>query len=106
MATLLNTNIRGEQIANTTISGIHIVNASISPVKTDVYNSPTDGDVLTYKSSTSQFEWNSIGTMIVNEVPTGSINGANTTFTLSDTPVGNTLEVNLNGIGTIWNMRH
>jgi hypothetical protein len=98
MATLLNTNIRGEQIANTTISGIHIVNASISPVKTDVYNSPTDGDVLTYKSSTSQFEWNSIGTMVVNEVPTGSINGANTTFTLSDTPVGNTLEVNLNGI--------
>jgi len=98
MATLLNTNIRGEQIDNATISGVHIVDASIAPTKADVYNSPSDGDVLTYKESTSQFEWSSIGTMTVNDSPTGSINGTNTTFTLGGTPVGNTLSVFLNGI--------
>lgn len=38
------------------------------------------------------------GNFVVRETPTGSVNGANTTFTLANTPVLNTEEVFLNGL--------
>jgi hypothetical protein len=38
------------------------------------------------------------GDFVVRETPTGSVNGANTTFTLANTPLANTEQVFLNGI--------
>lgn len=38
------------------------------------------------------------GNFVVRETPTGAVNGANTTFTLANTPVLNTEEVFLNGL--------
>lgn len=98
MATILNTAIRGEQITDASISGAHIIDAAITPVKLSIVNSPDDGDVLTYNASNSTFEWEKVGTLIANESPTGSINGTNTSFTLSATPEANSLEVYLNGL--------
>jgi len=98
MVTKLNTSIRGDQLVDASISGAHIRNAEITPIKLDIVNSPEDGDVLTYDANNSTFEWEKIGTLIANESPTGSINGSNTTFTLSTLPEGNSLEVYLNGV--------
>lgn len=94
----LNTQIRGEQISDATISGAHIIDGEITEAKLNAYNSPTDGYVLTWNDSESQFEWETLASMICNEVPTGLINSANTDFTLSDTPVTNSLTLFLNGL--------
>jgi len=94
----LNTHIRGAQIELTTISGGHIIDATIPEVKLDVYNSPTDGYVLSWSDTENKMEWSSIGTMYVNETPTGTINGANTNFTLANTPTSGTEMIYLNGL--------
>jgi len=84
----LNTAIRGAQIEDLSISGAHLVST----------NSPSDGQVLTWNSTQSQFEWDDLGSLITGEAPTGDINGANTTFTTANTPVSSTEMVYLNGL--------
>lgn len=87
MATL-NTSIRGAQIEETTISGGHLI----------ATNSPTDGYVLKWNTTEDKFEWGTLGNMEVNEIPSGDINGTNTTYTLSNTPVSGTVMLHLNGL--------
>ena len=94
----LNTQLRGEQISDTSISGAHIIDGVVTEAKLDVYNSPTDGYVLLWNSTQSKFEWGTLGDMICNEVPSGSINGSNTVFTLANTPVTDSLSIFLNGL--------
>jgi len=94
----LNTQIRGEQLSDTSISGAHIIDGVVTEAKLDVYNTPTDGYVLTWNSSQSKFEWETLGGMLCNEVPSGLINGSNTNYTLANTPVTNSLTVFLNGL--------
>lgn len=86
--TTLNTSIRGAQIEETTISGGHLIST----------NSPTDGYVLKWNGTAGQFEWSTIGNIEANEVPFGDINGANTTYTLANTPVSGTVMLFLNGL--------
>jgi len=94
----LNTQLRGEQISDTSISGAHIIDGVVTEAKLDVYNSPTDGYVLTWNSAQSKFEWETLGGMLCNEVPSGLVNGSNTTYTLANTPVTDSLTVFLNGL--------
>jgi hypothetical protein len=85
----LNTNIRGEQIRDD----------SIPEAKLEVYNSPTDGYYLKWNASQSKFEWATVDTATaVQETPTGDINGSNTAYTITSSPVANTLAVYLNGL--------
>lgn len=44
-------------------------------------------------------ELNAVGLIVVKEVPTGAINGSNTTFTLANTPIAGSEMVELNGLG-------
>ena len=55
---------------------------------------PVTGDTLrvSYKSSTNAFIQGSLS-VIDNEIPTGTINGTNTTFTLAYTPMAGTLHL-------------
>jgi len=93
----LNLAIRGAQIKDATISGVHILAESITEDKLDVYNSPTTDYILKWNGS--KFEWTAAGSLVINEVPTGDINGSNVTFTLANTPSpADSEQVYLNGI--------
>ena len=87
MATL-NTQVRGKQIQTATISGGHL----------DAYNSPADGYVLSWNDPLKQFEWILLDNLIINETPSGDVNGVNKVFTLDYTPVSNSEQVHLNGL--------
>ncbi len=39
-----------------------------------------------------------VGTQVNNEIPSGTINGTNVTFTLANTPIAGTLKLRLNGM--------
>jgi len=85
----LNTNIRGEQIRDN----------SVDESKLKVYNTPTDGYFLSWDSTQGQFKWvSTTGAEAVSEAPSGAIDGVNTTFTLSSSPLSNSLSVYLNGL--------
>jgi hypothetical protein len=85
----LNTNIRGEQIRDNTID----------EVKLNVHNAPTDGYFLSWNDSESKFEWTEMtSSTATSETPSGSLNGSNTTFTLSNSPISGSLAVYLNGL--------
>jgi hypothetical protein len=85
---ILNTAIRGAQIEDATISGVHLLST----------NSPTDGYVLKWNGTEEKFEWGTLGNMEANEIPFGDINGANVTYTLSNTPASGTVMLFLNGL--------
>jgi len=85
----LNTNIRGEQIRDNTID----------ESKLKVLNDPAEGYVLSWDSTSGQFEWSNLSsTQPVTEVPSGDINGSNTVFTITNSPVTGSLSVYLNGL--------
>jgi len=84
----LNTSIRGAQIKTATISGGHLLTVE----------DPTNGQVLTWNSTQNKFDWEDLGSMEVNEVPSGLINGANTAYTLANTAVSGSEMVHLNGL--------
>lgn len=84
----LNTSIRGAQISTATISGGHLL----------ATGDPSDGQVLTWDATQNKFTWANLGSMEVNEVPSGLINGSNTAFTLSNTPISGSEMIHLNGL--------
>lgn len=70
----------------------------------NIYNAPTDGYVLKWTTANGM-EWADVDTdavldsdVICNEIPSGSINSSNTTFTLANSPVAGTVTVYLNGL--------
>jgi len=84
----LTTAIRGVQIEDVSISGAHLV----------ATNSPTDGQVLTWNTTQSKFEWDDLGSMIAGETPIGDINGTNKLYTLDNEPETDTEMIHLNGL--------
>ena len=87
----------------TAIRGLQIKDATITPEKIKASNSPADGLVLGYESG--EFKWIDVDVeavmesdVICNEVPSGDVDGTNTTFTLANTPATGTVEVYLNGL--------
>ena len=84
---ILNTQIRGEQIADDTISGSHLI----------AKNSPTGGYLLSWDGTEEKFSWDEPNSLVVNEIPSGSINGSNKVFTLENEPLSDTERVSLNG---------
>jgi len=85
---MLNTAIRGVQIEDVSISGAHLV----------ATNSATDGYVLSWNDSQKKFEWTSLGISVINETPSGTLDGNNTSFSLAYTPQSDTEQVFLNGL--------
>jgi len=85
---ILNTQIRGEQIADDTISGSHLI----------AKNSPTGGYLLSWDGTEEKFSWDEPNSLVVNEIPSGSINGSNKVFTLENEPLSDTERVSLNGL--------
>jgi hypothetical protein len=84
----LNTSIRGAQIETTSISGGHLSS----------YNTPSDGDMLTWSDEYNQFKWYSLNNWIINETPFGDIDDSNKIFTLSYTPIEFSEQVYVNGM--------
>ena len=58
---------------------------------------PLDGQVFLYDSASGGFRTATPGTAVVNEVPSGTVDGLNVTFTLANTPNSGTLQLYLNG---------
>lgn len=84
----LNTAIRNAQIQEGTITYKHF----------DATNTPSGSYIIKWTSDEDKFEWIPNGGITVNEAPSGSINGVNKTFTLSQTPIEGTEQVYLNGL--------
>lgn len=79
-----------------------IANDTISEQKLDIYNSPSIGYYM--KFTANGMEWADVDAdavqdddVICNEVPSGTINSVNVTFTLANTPVAGTVMLFLNG---------
>jgi len=90
---------------NTAIRGLQIKDNTIKPVKIDATNAPTDGYYLAYDGATQRFVWKDVDAMgvlesdvICNEIPSGAVDGSNTTYTLANIPAAGTVEVYLNGL--------
>jgi hypothetical protein len=82
---------------NTKIRGTQIHDESITPAKIKAVNSPVDGYILEYVNATQEWQWipSLTGTT---ETPSGTVNGSNKVFVLSETPEAGTLHVFLNGL--------
>jgi hypothetical protein len=84
------------------ITNSEIANDTIGEVKLDIHNAPTTGYVLGYTSN--GLEWVAGTTSGVSESDiqveneSANCNGANTTFTLTSTPITNSVQVFLNGL--------
>lgn len=85
------------------VTNAKIADDTISEAKLDVFNAPDVGKYLKYTSN--GLEWYDIDVdavlesdLIFHEIPTGSINSINTSFTIASTPVAGTVQVFLNGL--------
>jgi len=79
------------------IRGGQIKDGSISEIKLDISNAPVDGYLLQYNQSEGKFEWVP-GNDAVTEIPSGSINGVNQSYTITNTPQVGTVHLYLNGL--------
>jgi hypothetical protein len=84
---------------------LQVKDGGISESKLDVYNSPTDNYVLAWNSSEGKMEWIDVDVnglqeddIVVGEVPSGLINSSNTSYTIANTPVTDSVSVYLNGL--------
>lgn len=83
-----------------------IIDDAVTEAKLDALNAPTDTYVLSWDLATGRFNWvsNEVNDVvkeadvIVNEIPSGAIDNANTVYTLASTPVSTTVAVYLNGM--------
>ncbi len=87
------------------IAGSKLLDDAITEPKIAMNNTPADGEVITWNASGSYMEWTDIDVVAIKEsdiitaeVPTGLINGVNTSFTLANTPISGTVRVYLNGL--------
>jgi len=93
------------QVKDGGITTAKISDEAVTEAKLDILDTPNDGEFLSWNASQSKMEWKPIAEtyvqesdFVMNETPSGDINGTNTTFTLANTPVEGTVEVYLNGI--------
>lgn len=94
------------QVKDSGISTDKIADEAVTEGKLDAYDSPADGDVLSWNDTEQKFEWIEVDVtdavleadVICNEIPTGLINSLNTSYTIANTPVAGTVEVYLNGL--------
>jgi hypothetical protein len=65
--------------------------------------SPETGDIirLTYVKDSSSSFGPGTGSLVVNEIPTGAVNGSNTTFTASNNFVAGSIAATINGLEQI-----
>lgn len=82
---------------NMQIRGGQIKDGTISEAKLDINNAPVDGYILQYNQTAGKLEWVSANEGVT-EIPSGTINGVNSSFTLTDAPQSGTLHLYLNGI--------
>jgi hypothetical protein len=82
---------------------LQVKDDGITEAKLDMFNTPTVGYYMKYTAN--GMEWADLDTdavlesdLIFYEVPTGTINSVNTSFTLANTPVAGTVQVFLNGL--------
>ena len=89
------------------VDGTKIADDAISDEHLDAVDSPSDGEILSWSTATSQFEWVGITSIIgetyvqeadviKNELPIGTINGSNTYFTIAHAPADG-IDLFLNG---------
>ncbi len=103
------------QIKALGISNSHIAtDAAIAYSKLSLSNSILEADLAVSNAPTSGYflkwngtamEWANVATgavqdadLVANEIPAGSINGSNVTFTLAATPVSTSVQIYLNGL--------
>jgi hypothetical protein len=84
------------------ITNAEIANDTIAEVKLDIHNAPTIGYILGYTSNGMEWIGGSTGSIVEADIAveneSANCNGATTDFTLSDTPIANSLQVFLNGL--------
>jgi len=85
------------------IDTVQLADEAVTESKIDIFNAPVEGYYLKYTSN--GLEWADVDEdavkeddLIFHEIPSGSINSINTSFTLSSTPVTGTVQVFLNGL--------
>jgi len=83
---------------NTAIRNAQLQEGSITYRHFDFTNTPSGSYIIKWNDDQDKFEWIPNGGITVNEAPSGSINGVNKTFTLSQTPIEGTEQVYLNGL--------
>ena len=81
-----------------------VKDGGITEAKLDVFNAPVDKYFLQYTTANG-LEWTDIDAdgvqnddYIANEIPSGLINSANTTYTLANTPITDSVMIFLNGL--------
>lgn len=95
----------GLQVKDGGIDTLQLADEAVTEGKLDALDAPADGEVLSWNTSSSKFEWiveNADGVkeadVICNEIPSGLINSGNVTYTIANTPVTGTVCVFLNGM--------
>lgn len=96
--------VDSEHYVDGSIDNQHIADDTILEVKLDATNAPTDGYFLTFDNASGGFTWvESPATSGVQEADiafddfTSSLNGALTSFDLTDVPLATSLQVFING---------
>ncbi len=87
-------------MAETDIKTEQIRNEAVTEAKMDINSIPSDGYILYYNNGAGKLDYYGLeeSTTYANEVPTGSINGINVTYTLANTPNLGRLMLFLNGV--------
>ena len=106
LAVLVLGDVASLQVKNAGITALQLAADAVTEPKLDALDSPANGEVLSWNSTSSRFEWVSNvvadtvmeADVVCNEIPTGNINGSNPTFVTLNTPVAGTVEVYLNGL--------
>lgn len=91
------------KIANNAVTTDKIADGNVTEAKLDIFNAPVDGYYLKYTTANG-WTWADVDSsavqdddVICNEIPSGTIGGGNTNFTLANTPVAGTVQLYLNG---------
>lgn len=98
--------ITTSKLADDAVDNSKLADEAVKEENLDALDSPSDGEVLSWNSTSSRFEWVSNvaadtiveSDVICNEIPSGLINSSNVTYTLANSPVAGTVEVYLNGL--------
>jgi len=82
----------------------HIITKSIPAPGFTPGNTPSHGNVLVWDSTAQDYVWQSLnnvtieGSAVINETPSGTLDGVNNTFTLANDPVDGSLMLFYNGV--------
>lgn len=106
LAVLVSGETASLQVKDLGITAGKIAADAVTEPKLDALDSPANGEVLSWNSGSSRFEWISISVtdavneadVVCNEIPSGNINSTNPTYTIANPAVSGTVEVYLNGL--------